>query len=546
MNVDLILFSSTEQPSLPDWPLGKVWVAQPDISALNELTNRILTQTGACFFWSIELGQPNLNLITTLLSGPADIYHAGLKMGMGGLPHSIDYVAPTWMLNCDPPMDIEATSWRMSLDACLVRVDVLWQMGFLRSEFNSLDAAVLEWGHRCIRRGVIMRHVPGLVQNPIKKTVPVLSFEDELRFIRLRFGKKWQLWTSFRALATRRSGLRSVFQVNKMLMREVIHTDPVPYQHVNKVPVGDVNNVKVSVLLPTVDRYPYLKVILDQLRSQTQLPHEIIVVDQTAQDDRDELMYGDFADLPLKVIFLDEIGQCSSRNAGLSSASGEYILFLDDDDEIDFDLISKHLQHLRMRYADVSSGVANEIGTGALPVDFTFARMSDVFPTNNSMICRDVLTHSGLFDLAYDHGARADADLGMRMYQSGALMMLNPAISVLHHHAPRGGLRLHKARVVTYAASRASLVKRNIPSATEIYMMHRYFQSKQIRESLWLSVFSSLILAGPLWKRIVKVFVGILLLPSTLLQLNWNIRQAGVLSKQFPMIPIVQSLEVQK
>jgi len=546
MNIDLILLSSTEQTPCPDWSLGKIWVVKPEIDSLNDLVSRFLPQTGAWFFWSTELGQPDSNQIAALLSGVADIYHAGLTLGTKGLPRSIDYVAPTWMLNCDPPVDVEATSWRVSLDACLVRVDVLRQMNFLRSEFYSLDAAVLEWGHRCIRRGVIMRHVPSLVQTPMKKTLPDLSFEDELRFIRLRFGKKWQLWSSFRALVTYRSGVRSVLQTNNALMGETLHADPVPYQRDNAGFNRDVNDVKVSVLIPTVDRYPYLKVVLNQLRNQTYLPHEIIVVDQTPKNNRDVALYDEFSDLPLKVIYLDQAGQCASRNTGLSIVSGEYILFIDDDDEIDADLIFRHIQHLQMYDAEVSSGVAYEVGSGSLPVDFTFARMSDVFPTNNSLIRRDILLRSGLFDMAYDHGARADADLGIRMYQSGALMMLNPAISVLHHHASRGGLRLHKARVVTYASSRASLMKRNIPSATEIYMMRRYFESQQVREALWLAVFSSFILIGSLGKRIMKVIVGILFLPSTLLQLAENVYQAGELKKQYPVTPIVEKLDVQR
>ena len=113
----------------------------------------------------------------------------------------------------------------------------------------------------------------------------------------------------------------------------------------------------------------------------------------------------------------------------------------------------------------MSSGVADEVGAGALPADFRLLRASDVFPTNNTMIRRDILGRSGLFDLAYNHRPRADGDLGIRNYLAGAFMILNPAISVLHHHAASGGLRKHKARTVTNAMSRKSIFQRVLTNA---------------------------------------------------------------------------------
>ncbi len=541
MNVDLILLSFDENPFLPDWSLGEVRVVNPTITALNDLVTRFLPQTGVWLFWSSELGQPDPGLISRTLLGPADIYHAGLALGAGGLPHAIDFVSPTWMLNCDPPANIEATSWRVSLKACLVRVDVLRQMGFLHPGFHSLDAAVLDWGHRCIRRGVIMRHLPSLVVKPKQIPSPIMDFNDELQFIRLRFGKKWQIWTSFRALISFRVRLGSVLKANINLMGESVPLDPAPFQREVQLADSMPEDVRVSVLIPTMDRYPYLQVLLSQLREQIHRAYEIIIVDQTPLPTRNVDFYDEFVDLPLKVVFLDRPGQCSSRNAGLKTAGGGYILFIDDDDEVPPDLIEAHLNHLMGREADVSSGVANEISAGPLPVDFTYPRMSDVFPTNNSLICRSILQRSGLFDLAYDHGARADADVGMRMYLSGTLMLLNPEIAVLHHHAPRGGLRSHKARVVTYASSRASLIQRQILSATEIYYSRRYFRPQQVQEFFWLAVFSGFSLVGPLWRRILKAIVSFILLPDTLMQLWRNARQADELMEKYPIIPTVQN-----
>ena len=187
--------------------------------------------------------------------------------------------------------------------------------------------------------------------------------------------------------------------------------------------------------------------------------------------------------------------------------------------------------------AEISCGVANEVGAGRLPPDFRFLRTSDVFPTNNTLLRRTALFRSGLFDLAYDRRPRADGDLGLRLYLAGATLVLNPAISVLHHHAPAGGLRTHKARTVTYALSRSRVFCRALAGVSEFYLAGRYSTRGQVRELYWHSVLGSFSLHGSLPKRTAKCLVGALLLPVTLWQLQSRLAQATDLAARFPQIP---------
>jgi glycosyltransferase involved in cell wall biosynthesis len=263
---------------------------------------------------------------------------------------------------------------------------------------------------------------------------------------------------------------------------------------------------------------------------------EIIIVDQTPLERRETSLAEEFNDLPLRIIYRDQPGQCSSRNAGLCQARGDYILFLDDDEEVPPTLIEDHLKTLERFQADVSSGVADEVGAGPLPEAFTYFRVSDVFPTNNTLIRKDVLFRSGLFDLAYERGQRADGDLGMRVYLSGALMVLNPKIRILHHHAPRGGLRAHKARVITYASSRKYITHRHLPSVTEIYLAKRYFTPRQVREELWLRVLGTFSLKGSWWRKILKVLVSTVYLPHTLWVIRSRTHEAISMLRMYPQI----------
>jgi hypothetical protein len=153
------------------------------------------------------------------------------------------------------------------------------------------------------------------------------------------------------------------------------------------------------------------------------------------------------------------------------------------------------------------------------------------------MIKKNVLTVCGLFDLAYDNGQRADHDLGMRIYLAGQKMVIDPRISVFHHHAPQGGLREHKARVTTRTASRKSLIARVLPSPSDIYLSKRYFTRHQVREMLWISVFETFTYDGPAWRKIVKLVISLVALPGTLSHLKSNIKSADELLQRFPQIP---------
>jgi glycosyltransferase involved in cell wall biosynthesis len=540
------LFWLGQAPS-PEWPLGRVVRSSASVADLHRVIESERERSGdaAWLFWGARLGAPDENRVRRILDRPGDVWHAGLRLGMRGQPVSIDYVEPTWMLNCDPDPQIEATSWRLSLEACLVRPEVVLRLGGIRPEFATLSGASLELGHRWVSRGALLRHVPELLaQQAASGVSPTL--EDEMRFIRLRFGGFFLRWGLMRAVLQKRLGARSAWALLSLLEREAPGLAPAPFRSVPASLTDEKrgSSPSVTVLVPTVDRYPYLEKLLEQLAGQTVPPLEVLIVDQTAADRRRADFAERFPSLPIRLFQLDRPGQCSSRNLGLEASRGDLILFLDDDDEVPPDLIERHLEALQRFGGEVSCGVAEEDGAGPLPEAFRLIRTSDVFPTNNSLIVKGTLERSGLFDLAYDRGSRADGDLGMRLYLAGALMVLNPGISVLHHHAPSGGLRVHKARVITYASSRKRLTHRHLPATTEIYLSRRYFSHRQVREMLWLSAAGTFSVRGGRWRKVAKAVVSLALLPHSLWQIRSRRRVAEEMLVRFPQIPPLSRVRV--
>lgn len=86
----------------------------------------------------------------------------------------------------------------------------------------------------------------------------------------------------------------------------------------------------VSVIIPTHNRYHYLRQAVDSVYAQSHQNFEIIVVDDSSSDETANIAteYDD----RLHYHAQPRSGVSAARNYGIRQASGEYIAFLDDDD----------------------------------------------------------------------------------------------------------------------------------------------------------------------------------------------------------------------
>lgn len=113
--------------------------------------------------------------------------------------------------------------------------------------------------------------------------------------------------------------------------------------------------VKVSVIIPIYNAYKYLSICLDSIIAQTYDNMEIIVVDDKSSDKSLVLLkkykqkFKHFKIIPLK----KNQGVSHARNTGIEAATGDYLFFIDSDDFIDRDAISKMVGVAKEHDADV-------------------------------------------------------------------------------------------------------------------------------------------------------------------------------------------------
>ena len=111
----------------------------------------------------------------------------------------------------------------------------------------------------------------------------------------------------------------------------------------------------ISVIVPVYNVKPYLKRSLESIRNQTYKNLEIIVVDDGSSDGSGEYLDEyKWRDNRIKVIHQENMGVTAARLQGVRQASGDYIGFVDGDDEIEPDMYEFLLNNALKYSADIS------------------------------------------------------------------------------------------------------------------------------------------------------------------------------------------------
>ena len=114
-------------------------------------------------------------------------------------------------------------------------------------------------------------------------------------------------------------------------------------------------NPKVSIIIPVYNAENYLQRCFDSILANDYENIEIIPVNDGSKDKSQEVIneYKEKYPEVFYPIIQDNQGIGVTRNNGLKKATGEYIMFIDNDDFIDSNYIEKHLKEVKQHDYDI-------------------------------------------------------------------------------------------------------------------------------------------------------------------------------------------------
>lgn len=196
------------------------------------------------------------------------------------------------------------------------------------------------------------------------------------------------------------------------------------------------SSVRLSVIIPLYNKEDSIVRTIKSVLSQSYTNFELIVVDDGSIDRGREVIQRQISDCRLRIVGQSNKGVSAARNAGISLASAEHILFLDADDQLEEDALcifdrlitsypdaSVYTTNFHVSYDGLSArrpycrgkieGVVNNSFK-----DYWFQRIH--VRTGNSVFKKVALLEAGLFDERMSY--YEDQDLALRLLEIGKVV----------------------------------------------------------------------------------------------------------------------------
>jgi glycosyltransferase involved in cell wall biosynthesis len=144
---------------------------------------------------------------------------------------------------------------------------------------------------------------------------------------------------------------------------------------------------QVTVIIPTYNRAQFIHLAITSVLAQTFQDYEIVIVDD-ASTDNTELIVKSFSCEKIRYIRHDKNkGEAEARNTGVKNSQGEFIAFIDDDDEWMTEKLERQVKLINQCEKRVGA-----IYTGILVIDMESRKKVDhIVPQKRGYIYNDLL-----------------------------------------------------------------------------------------------------------------------------------------------------------
>ncbi len=490
-------------------------------------------------------GEPAKDLLESLAAGPGDLWHSSLDQGFKGVFPELTYQIAVfwWYLN-----DIEelptSVNWRINPHSFVVRKEVWDTFRGFPKDYESNVMSALDLGFRMLRYcGGIPMYVKGLFPTDDNKVT--ISAFDRYMFFFKNFKKEHALNMLIK------EGIKnpiSEIKAYRNVSKKKVDKNPLP-----PILPRDLKSIQgkptISVVIPTMFRQNYTLQLLKDYNKQSYLVKEIIVIDATPVNEREENIFcNQNFSFELKVIWQSSKGSCRARNEAIENCVGDYIIFADDDTRIPSNFVENHLKLIQTYNVEACNGLdihAANYRQDLNDLNRALEKFGECrwkvgaaqsFSNANSCVKREWVEKIKGNDVNFDGGYGEDSDFGFSLLQAGAVVLFNPFSANLHLKPPSGGYRHWGLQAAITGKKRKRQMWeldhpvrfiKPAPSPTIMYGILKRFKHYQIKEYRFRYFFLYL------FKNPKRSFIfRLLLLPYKFLQFKRSVFYAENLLKR--------------
>lgn len=174
----------------------------------------------------------------------------------------------------------------------------------------------------------------------------------------------------------------------------------------------------ISVIVPIYNTKQYLEKCINSIRVQTYKDLEILLIDDGSTDGSSEMC--DFyagEDERIRVIHKTNGGLSSARNRGIDEAHGDFIGFVDSDDDIESEMFEILYQLITQYNTDISACRSNFLQGYEDRKSAVDERYPEVEVISTKEACKKLLLKTGCSDAIWDKLFRASLFDDIRMIE---------------------------------------------------------------------------------------------------------------------------------
>jgi glycosyltransferase involved in cell wall biosynthesis len=445
-------------------------------------------------------GNPDFEKLEHLSQGSGDIWHSSFEQGYKNAFPDLVYQTFVffWYINDFDNLD-ECINWRVNPCHFAVRKSVWRQLKGFDTDFESQQLQAFDFAYNALRNsGAIPLYVKNLFDvNEVEEIN--ISTRDRYVFFRKNFIIAHSVFMLYRKGLWKLNEWNAFFYAkNNFNQRSVPAV--IPPRKLNEIQ----GIPTVSYIIPTMMRQDFTLNLLEDLKNQKYQPTQVVVVDATPENSRDENLYNpDNYPFEVKFIWQTTKGSCRARNEAIELCTGDYIIFGDDDIRIPPDFVENHIRLLQTYNAGACNGLDIRADHQKQTLDDLksklenykgerwFVGAAQCFNNANSCVRREHVHQLVGNDINYDGGYGEDNDFGISLTKKGVIVLYNPYSANLHLKPPIGGYRFWGSQAKIMGKKRKSQpweldtpVKyiRPVPSPTIMYQIHKQFTPQQLTE----------------------------------------------------------------